>query len=642
MEAEQTIEGIPARVDHPRRRTTAYCIVLAILATVLMFWELGTDALFSDEALYALVVQNIKSTGQWLYVTPFAGTTYHQKPPLYFWLTASTYNLLGGQEFACRAWSAAAGVGAVVLTCVLGAKLFTPEVGAFSSLLLLLNRSFLMLHGARSGTFDALLTFLILAGVVVYTCGARRGLRWRDWIVIGVFAGLASMTKPLAGVPLVGLLAVHSALAARNSRLSLRLAGPAVSILVLLVIAGPWYVAQWWKFETFAPEMFKQNLVQRIARGLSDKQVRDWKFYLEQISKSSIPFLLAIPAVIYSLVATLSHQNRWQHALLLIVGAGWILLFSLSASKAVHYIYPVFPVLAIMVAGGLFQLAHAIGRHFTEGRRPRMAFMAAAAFLAAFSFQYARMLYYTIPGDRSPHVPTEMLKTLSPAVESKEARVVFCGFPELPEHWILTMNARDCYYLQQMQRRAVSVSDIPALLSVLDRRQPTLLVLSRQIEVEPLLSDDSLRHRTDQRFVYPHQSYVVLGVDLEPLLSTAVRVESDGTNAFRLTAKPPLMTDGRIYARLRISSAMPQVVRYLFVLVNNTTGERKTLDNQATISRNGVVDVSTLIQQSLWTGTTAHTITLRIQCEDRGTIATVESARLTLLPAVPTETHPRR
>src|SRR5688572_29643099 len=108
--AAPPLPGSPA--GRPAVRTAAYCLVLACLASVLMFWELGADALTGDEAQYALVVQNIKRSGDWVYVTPYPPTPYLQKPPLYFWLTAATYDLFGGPgEFAYRAWSAACGVG---------------------------------------------------------------------------------------------------------------------------------------------------------------------------------------------------------------------------------------------------------------------------------------------------------------------------------------------------------------------------------------------------------------------------------------------------------------------------------------------------------------------------------------------------
>src|SRR4051794_37990701 len=196
---------------HRPGRTAAYCVVLAALAGVLMFWELGADALTADEAQYALVVQNIKRSHEWLYVTPYPPAPYFQKPPLYFWLTAATYDRLGGpNELAYRAWSATTGVGTVVLTCVLGAMLLTPEVGALAALLVMTNRSFLLVHGARSGTFDALVTFFVTAGVVIYWAAARGRRGWIGWVGVGLCAGLASLTKPFVGIPLVVLLAIHA------------------------------------------------------------------------------------------------------------------------------------------------------------------------------------------------------------------------------------------------------------------------------------------------------------------------------------------------------------------------------------------------------------------------------------------------
>lgn len=54
---------------------------------------------------------------------------YFNKPPLYMWLSATTYDLLPGFEFKYRFWSAVFGIVAVVMTGLLGAKLFRWEVG---------------------------------------------------------------------------------------------------------------------------------------------------------------------------------------------------------------------------------------------------------------------------------------------------------------------------------------------------------------------------------------------------------------------------------------------------------------------------------------------------------------------------------
>ena len=639
-----------------KTRAAVYCLVLATLAGVLMFWELGDDALFSDEAQYALIVQNIKRSGDWLYVSPYPPTPYHQKPPLYFWLTAVTYDLLGREEFAFRAWSAAAGVGAVVLTCVLGAMLFTPEIGALAGLLLLTNRAFVLVHGARSGTLDALLTFLVLAGVLAYAIGARRGLGWKTWAAVGVFAGLASLTKPLAGVPLVGLLAVHAIFVQRDVQMRFRLIGPVVALLVMSVTAGPWYVAQWRKYDSFASEMFGDNLLNRISQGVDEKQVRDWKFYIEQVTKSSVPFWLACTGAVYAIVAWAARFKTREHALLVLLGTGWVVLFSLSASKAVHYVYPAIPFVALMIVSGLACLANAVVRK--HPLRPVAAGVFFPVVLAAFAFQYARMMYHVIPADRSPHVPWEMYKALQPAMNAADARVVFCGFPEHQTEWrsLMNLRARDCYYLEQMRNGAAWTTGSGDLASLLNDHKPSLIVLSHLSDARGLVADPSLLHRTDQRFVYSQDGYVVLGVDLGPLLEFVAAPEQPSRfiqivgqtspGVFRFRINPPVFGEARVGVTLRMSEpANVGSVRCVMAL-ETSDGGSKTLEDRLVSSTNGRIEMSGVIDQPLLQAAATRDVSLTLQdagAQGREPVrSTLEGIRVTMLPHIPAEVHLRR
>jgi 4-amino-4-deoxy-L-arabinose transferase-like glycosyltransferase len=642
--------------ERPRLRTAVYCLVLALFAAILAFWELGADSLTGDEAQYALVVQNIKQSGNWIYLTPYPPTPYLQKPPLYFWLTALSYDLLGRDEFAYRAWSAATGVGAVVLTCILGGLLFTPEIGGWAGLLLLMNRSFLLVHGARSGTFDALLTFLVLAGVVAYWLGARRGLRWRTWIAIGALAGLASLTKPFAGVPMVAFLALHAILADRSSPRRIRLAGPALALVVLAAVAGPWYLAQAVKYDSFASEMFGRNLIERVVHGVDDKHVEDWKFYIEQISKSSLPFLLSCAAAVYGIVAWATRFQTRQHALLVLLGTGWVLLFSLSASKAVHYVYPAFPFITVTIVSGLALLARIIARRYPN--RPAITGGFVAMILAGFAFQYARTMYYAIPADRSPYVPWEMYKALAPAIGAREVRVIFYGFPDHQIDWRTQMQlgARDCYYLKQMLVGAAAIRDPAELGDVLRAESPTLLILSRQADVHALRENLGLAQRTDARFAYSHQGYLVFGVDLRRVLELVarpgqqgvhVRVMDDSTaGLFRLSLAPTVVAPGRITASVRLAEGSSSaLVRYVFVLQLPDGGQKK-LDDRTARPQRGLLEVSATVEQQMWRGTGPHEVTLTLHSADPPNAepvrSTLEDVRLTLLPYIPPEPHPRR
>lgn len=656
----------PARQRRRAWRTAAYCIVLGILAGVLMFWELGADALTSDEAQYALVVQNIKRSGEWLYVSPYPPAPYFQKPPLYFWLSALTYDRLGGpDEFAYRAWSAAAGVATVVLACLLGAMLLTPEVGALAGLLVLTNKSFLMVHGARSGTFDALVTCLITAGIVIYWAAGRGRRGWVGWIGVGVCAGLASLTKPFVGVPLLLLLAVHLLFVERGrATLGKRLFGVMLGFVALAAVAGPWYAAQVRKHPAFADEMFRKNLVERVTQGVDDKQVERWYFYPESITKTSVPFALAIPAVVFACGAWVAGGPQWRsrYALLALAGGGWVVLFSLSASKAIHYAYPAIPAIAVMIAAGVVVLARRVADRWlaTPARRMRLGVATAVVVTACFAFQYARLLYLAIPGDRSAYVPWEMYQTLAPALRSGDARVVFAGFPEMQTDWRsgLGLRARDCYYLEQLRARPGTVwaAGPGEFAQALERHTPALVLISSRLDAGTRLHELTRQQRVDGRFVYSHQGFVAAGTDLHPLLEPVVqvgetnpfvRIEPAATpGVFRLTIAPPVLGGIDVAVRLKADERPPgSAIRFTYSL--EMADGRKTIEDQiAATSADGTLDVASVIEEQLLVGPGPFHLTLTLRDPTSALLApvrsTAETIRVRFLPFIPTERHPRR
>src|SRR4030095_4846699 len=77
---------------------------------------LGRQAITdSDEAYYAEAAREMVEGGDWL--TPhFNYENRWQKPVLYYWLTATLYELTGPTEAGARFWSALSGVGLVLVT----------------------------------------------------------------------------------------------------------------------------------------------------------------------------------------------------------------------------------------------------------------------------------------------------------------------------------------------------------------------------------------------------------------------------------------------------------------------------------------------------------------------------------------------
>jgi 4-amino-4-deoxy-L-arabinose transferase-like glycosyltransferase len=132
------------------------------LGAVLIFWNLGGDALIHwDEGRTAERAREILVFHDWItlhlnYQPDFA------KPPLYYWLTALLYQLIGVNEFAARFWAAWFGVLGLYAVSRLGTLLFSVAVGTVAAALLLTVT--FCLEYARAAILDTgLLSFGVMA-----------------------------------------------------------------------------------------------------------------------------------------------------------------------------------------------------------------------------------------------------------------------------------------------------------------------------------------------------------------------------------------------------------------------------------------------------------------------------------------------
>lgn len=225
----------PIRRSH--RLFTAGLLAVTALSLALNFSRLGATSLKdTDEAIEALTSREMLRTADWL--TPrLNGAPRYTKPPLYFWLAAGTFRVLGQSELALRFWSAAAGTGAVLLTGLLGRRLFGPRAGVLAALALATSARFVYSHGARNGCLDAVTTFWIALGML---CFVSREANPRLLIAAGLAFGLASLTKNFLGLPAAGLAGAWLyATRKRGFRIPRGMIGLAAAALLAVSFAWP-------------------------------------------------------------------------------------------------------------------------------------------------------------------------------------------------------------------------------------------------------------------------------------------------------------------------------------------------------------------------------------------------------------------
>ena len=164
--------------------------ILFLFSGVFFLWNLGGTYLTNwDEAWYAGISRNMLQRGD--FVTPFWNNApYFDKGPLYHWFSVFFYQIIPNWEWAARIPSALAGIGCVLLVFLLGKTLFNQKVGFMASLILASTIGFLF--RARTGNFDAMVVFLLLASFLFFFL-ARKNSRY--FLGLGISLGLLFLTK---------------------------------------------------------------------------------------------------------------------------------------------------------------------------------------------------------------------------------------------------------------------------------------------------------------------------------------------------------------------------------------------------------------------------------------------------------------
>ncbi len=326
------------------RSTRVALVILLIIGLPFLFARLDQPLLDPDEGLYASIAQEMLSRHDWV-VPHVNGLPYLEKPPLYFWLTALTFRLVGQTEWAVRLWSALATLGAVLLTWRIGRRLYGERAGLLAGLVLttVVGNALYV----RKASTDQLVIFCLTLTLYGFLRDVERPGRGRTrflWLYVG--AALSVLAKGFIGlvfpVLIVGLGLV---LVRRCSWRELNLARGAA---LFLVIAAPWHVAAAWRSSTLFGFYVLDN---HLLRFLNAR-----RFVEDDVPISTLGFLLAsflwaFPWGVFTLARAApaaSPAARWRPVVvawaLVVVG-----LFALSRFKHEYYGLPAFPALAILV-----------------------------------------------------------------------------------------------------------------------------------------------------------------------------------------------------------------------------------------------------------------------------------------------------
>lgn len=322
-------------------------LILAVLFGFLFCYGLGSAPLIDpDEGRYAEIPREMLERGD--LITPMLNyVKYFEKPPLIYWLNAGSLQLFGQNEFAARLPSALSGLLTVLLTYLAGCRLLGRQAGLAAAFMLGSTAGFLF--QSRIILTDMLLTLCLSSALFCFALGAfgREGRRKFFFRLFFVCCGLAVLTKGLIGIVLpAGIIFWYLLL---DKRWHLLAHIPWFSgLLLFLAVTAPWFVLVSLQNPEFPHFFFIREHFQRFTSTIHRRSQPVW-FFLPILLLTMLPWSFFVPGSL----AKAWRDRRTTHGatlFLLLWPLVIVLFFSLSSSKLIPYILPVFPPLALLVA----------------------------------------------------------------------------------------------------------------------------------------------------------------------------------------------------------------------------------------------------------------------------------------------------
>jgi 4-amino-4-deoxy-L-arabinose transferase-like glycosyltransferase len=319
--------------------------VLFFIAAGFMLLFLGSHALITpDEARYTEVAREMLASGD--YITPTVnGVAFLDKPPLFYWLQASSLKLFGISEWSIRLWPALFGVFGGLFTYIAGRMLYCRRTAWLSAMVLLTSP--LYFGAAHYVNMDLEVAIWVSAALFSFLIALTTTNRQAMWWMMGCgFVGLAVLTKGLLGIAFPGLI-LGIWLYLRRQKIPISLLAWGAGLITLMVL--PWMILAQRANPDFFHYFFVVQQFSRFVEKSFNNVMPIW-FYGPVVLVGFLPWTLFLVQAIKQQIRTLQDHTKKGIALFLLIWPFVIFIFfSIPSSKIVGYILPVIPPLALMV-----------------------------------------------------------------------------------------------------------------------------------------------------------------------------------------------------------------------------------------------------------------------------------------------------
>ncbi|MHC2993339.1 hypothetical protein OB13_17795 [Pontibacter sp. HJ8] len=348
--------------------------ILLFLLVPLLYNLGGWGVLETSEARYAEISREMLESGDWLHPR-LLGIQHFHKPPVTYMITATGMGIFGAHEFGARFFLQISLLVQALLVYLIGLALYRERGVALTAMLVYLTIPVVLISSRNLTTDSFLTTFELLS---IWSWLRYKPARQPGWLYLFYFSlALAFLTKGPVGLifPVMVVLGYKPVSTAKAS-----LSHHLLALFLFLLLASSWYLYLMLKDKQFVDYFILNHTVDRYANPETFGRSKPWWFYLVLAPALSLPWS-AVLLFNFGHLKRLSLPHKRLFVLWLLVP---LVFFSLSGSKLILYILPLFAGLALLVASLLHALPEATNRKVFKGSFAYYTFLAFALLVIPF------------------------------------------------------------------------------------------------------------------------------------------------------------------------------------------------------------------------------------------------------------------
>ncbi len=327
-------------------KATKFFFIVIIISLLMSFFRLGSVKLFDvDEAVFAQATKEMIENNNWLTPT-YNGVNRYDKPILFYWVMAASYQVFGINEFGARFPSAVAAC-VLALSIFFFSKRFRDDTYALCAVITFVLSLYFLVYSHSSVTDMTLSLFISLSLFSFYLSQEPGG---RSLYIYGfyLFSALAFLTKGLIGIAFpfgiaITYLFITERLQGVKKVFNLK------AMMLFFLVAAPWYIAQLVvNGQEFIDLFFIKHHFKRYLDVISGHR-GPFYYYVPVFMAGLFPWSMFFPLGIRN---ALTAKDRFS--IYVLVWFTFIFLFfSFSTTKLPNYILSAIPAAAMIIASGM-------------------------------------------------------------------------------------------------------------------------------------------------------------------------------------------------------------------------------------------------------------------------------------------------